>query len=678
MLSSSSAGSSDAVPSLETPRATTGGLRGGGGRGNPVQLPGDFLVLPESVRRRREAPVRAVPVVDAKLPLLEEEEFKEEPLGGEESPSRQKPREEASSLPISCAEKTLAVMEGALFRARIKSSEDEGLGVTVKSTSDGRFVVHALPSATGERGRAEAAGIRVGDLVVGAYDELFDAKATLAELVERIKRAQAERMDVILVLKRGSASKARQNEMASILLAHGVIDDGQASVLTSMMSHLEARLEDWDARGDLLAGTDRCANKRRRRRRQAQQDEADVGARMGRWDKQSSSSSKRRGIRPALCVRILGTDYVEDHTVYVIWVLDVLAGAEWRVQRRFREFFELHDRLVSLRPSMDKLDFPMRRPSIYETVHSVNDRRVRLERHLRRVAGMLFSSRLHEQSSAVALALEAFLEVPKRRASLELLERNPDVRLRQAVQVAVYQLLALPVFEKIVGDIVHALLAADFESGADLLLKMKAYIDHLQQCVFDGAAGLFRAVALRRQPRIPEDDLAAVASNAVRRQIETDIFVPLMDKLHALLAADIADLDATLHFKCQAARSRPQSFFGIPLHHISPSSWESAIYQLSNIGSYTLPCDKLDALLAAAKEIPQLFLAEHPGTSAHLGADDFLPIFIYVLVNSDIPNLAYLQRVLCTLCDPDKKLSETGYYVATFEAAVHHISELEL
>ena len=62
----------------------------------------------------------------------------------------------------------------------------------------------------------------------------------------------------------------------------------------------------------------------------------------------------------------------------------------------------------------------------------------------------------------------------------------------------------------------------------------------------------------------------------------------------------------------------------------------------------------------------------------HLGADDFLPIFIYVLVQADIPDLKYLQTVLCTLCDPDKRLSETGYYVATFEAAVQHIMDLDI
>ena len=64
--------------------------------------------------------------------------------------------------------------------------------------------------------------------------------------------------------------------------------------------------------------------------------------------------------------------------------------------------------------------------------------------------------------------------------------------------------------------------------------------------------------------------------------------------------------------KMGLAKKRPQIYYGIPIHHISPSSWESAIYHLSNIDSFTLPCDKLDALLAAAKEIPALYLQEHP------------------------------------------------------------------
>lgn len=70
---------------------------------------------------------------------------------------------------------------------------------------------------------------------------------------------------------------------------------------------------------------------------------------------------------------------------------------------------------------------------------------------------------------------------------------------------------------------------------------------------------------------------------------------------------------------------------------------------------------QLDALMAVAHDIPALHRKEHPGDGASgLGADDFLPIFIYVLVNSGVEGLAVQSVVLETLCDPKKMMGEAG------------------
>ncbi|ETI38337.1 hypothetical protein F443_15934 [Phytophthora nicotianae P1569] len=61
-----------------------------------------------------------------------------------------------------------------------------------------------------------------------------------------------------------------------------------------------------------------------------------------------------------------------------------------------------------------------------------------------------------------------------------------------------------------------------------------------------------------------------------------------------------------------------------------------------------------------------------------LSGDDFLPIFIYVIVHSDLEAPILTQVLLNRLCDPEKRRSESGYYLATFEAALHHILSLEL
>ena len=61
-----------------------------------------------------------------------------------------------------------------------------------------------------------------------------------------------------------------------------------------------------------------------------------------------------------------------------------------------------------------------------------------------------------------------------------------------------------------------------------------------------------------------------------------------------------------------------------------------------------------------------------------LSGDDFLPIFIYVIVQSELQAPILTQVLLNRLCDPEKRHNESGYYLATFEAALHHILSLEL
>ena len=61
-----------------------------------------------------------------------------------------------------------------------------------------------------------------------------------------------------------------------------------------------------------------------------------------------------------------------------------------------------------------------------------------------------------------------------------------------------------------------------------------------------------------------------------------------------------------------------------------------------------------------------------------LSGDDFLPIFIYVIVHSGLEAPILTQVLLNRLCDFEKRRSESGYYLATFEAALHHILSLEL
>lgn len=108
--------------------------------------------------------------------------------------------------------------------------------------------------------------------------------------------------------------------------------------------------------------------------------------------------------------------------------------------------------------------------------------------------------------------------------------------------------------------------------------------------------------------------------------------------------------------------------FKIPDSKLSPSGWRSVSAILNEgVGMSTLPCTKLRAILDAAKEIIHVFAEEHRSTSEEkeapeeqvtndksetdveettLGADDFLPILIYCVVQAEMERPCALCKAL--------------------------------
>lgn len=105
-----------------------------------------------------------------------------------------------------------------------------------------------------------------------------------------------------------------------------------------------------------------------------------------------------QGLRKALSVRVLGqVDPTEavggaqvdsndssnapvasgDSIPYIVWVMDVESGAEWRVRRTHSEFAELWEVCTGMRPSLARLDFPSCLPNVKETPGIIEARRPR-------------------------------------------------------------------------------------------------------------------------------------------------------------------------------------------------------------------------------------------------------------------------------------------------------------
>lgn len=211
-------------------------------------------------------------------------------------------------------------------------------------------------------------------------------------------------------------------------------------------------------------------------------------------------------------------------------------------------------------------------------------------------------------------------------------------------------------------------------------------------------------------------------SDAIRYEMEEKICVPLMPDLNTYLRTLVTHKEQQFRQRVFQLKGKPQSYFGIPIDKISLSSWRSVVDAIKEMDDAFLPLDKMRKLVHAAHMIHSLYNIERqiyrtsasgqqrrhsiatpvsqdtistdPNTPASpedhslkrhkseqedlLNGDDILPIFIYVIVHSELEAPIMTQVLLNRLSDPEKRRSETGYYLATYEAALHHILSREI
>jgi hypothetical protein len=177
---------------------------------------------------------------------------------------------------------------------------------------------------------------------------------------------------------------------------------------------------------------------------------------------------------------------------------------------------------------------------------------------------------------------------------------------------------------------------------------------------------------------VNQDELRSVIRAAMRKQVEIDIYLGCVGRMAYIMHETLKSLSQTFTMKITKLLPFPQSYYGIPVQHISPSSWSSVVTSFRAIVNYTLPFDKIEAILQVSKNLLTLFQQEHPNSEKPIGADELLPIFIYIVVQAQLPNLVIINHELQTLCDQDRVMSETGYYLATLQASISHILDANL
>ena len=339
-----------------------------------------------------------------------------------------------------------------------------------------------------------------------------------------------------------------------------------------------------------------------------------------------------------------------------------------------------------------------------------------LEEFLRELLGAIYTCEpLHPNLAEISLYVQSFLgvdsglaeeaipfsEETRFKSPSEIREDNARQLLKRSIQRYTWRVFLLHCMKAIVRDFVDAARARgpklqDIEAleaqgkstlkarAMDELGRIQLFLDHLVDLILDGCGHDLKRISERHEFNIIRKHFSdecyweRLMRESVREQVEIEVYVPLRAVVSRLLVNGWRHEDMEVLFKIKELRKRPQGLFRIPENHTSPSQWNSVARILKQgVGLSTLPSVKLRAIVEASREISRLHEREH-GDGVVLGADDFLPIFIFCVVQAEMERPCALCVLLRTLCDRSNRIGEIGYFLASFEAAIAHIQEIDL
>jgi len=433
-------------------------------------------------------------------------------------------------------------------------------------------------------------------------------------------------------------------------------------------------------------------------------------------------------VRQALGVHIVNTFVDKDRLAYTIYIVDVESKKEWYAPiRYFVDFEELRSATVRLNRAVEKLPFPtsswlfgIGQDEASLSFHIKDARIKQLEEFIRGLCNLVYTENVDNATCEIALFVQAFLgcdslerdenifdsqvSVPLTMVHLHIAGVNKAVDiLKESIQLYTYRLFLMPTFKtlivRFIGDIKRRASLIEEKKTVSLsssivekekiiveLVTVKHVFANILDLIQKGCIGDFKAMgAYHLQPTMNIEDLdnfiEPIVREAVQEQIEIEAYVPCRSIISSLLVHGWRYEDKAISFKIGYLKQQSQSYFKIKKETQSPSGWHSVITILDEgVGRSTLPCNKLNAIVGAGKEIGRLSILEHPSTSGHssLGADDFLPIFIYCVVNAGIDRPCALCALLKHLCNDLQQIGEVGYYLSSFEATIMYIHEMDL
>eukprot|EP01012_Entosiphon_sulcatum_P006242 TRINITY_DN12935_c0_g1_i1.p1 TRINITY_DN12935_c0_g1~~TRINITY_DN12935_c0_g1_i1.p1 ORF type:complete len:502 (+),score=98.92 TRINITY_DN12935_c0_g1_i1:121-1626(+) len=174
----------------------------------------------------------------------------------------------------------------------------------------------------------------------------------------------------------------------------------------------------------------------------------------------------------------------------------------------------------------------------------------------------------------------------------------------------------------------------------------------------------------------------AVVAEVVLQKI---VLKPLHRRLLALLASDpeLRQKEEQFQRNVRELKNKDIAFFGVSEEWAKGErfDWEIPLQELQNFTHADTPHDKIHYLNLCAKAILVTFnLSQEQGSKTRpLDAEQFLPVFVYVVVQSQLPLALPTGEYLWCLYDTEGDgSSEECYYLTVFSSALSYVVEIDL
>lgn len=191
-----------------------------------------------------------------------------------------------------------------------------------------------------------------------------------------------------------------------------------------------------------------------------------------------------------------------------------------------------------------------------------------------------------------------------------------------------------------------------------------------------------RGIGSMSKMELVDEDSLAIISFLTFSVVEESIYLPLKDAINQMLPSYNEGMDEALRRKVRQLKMRSQLEWNVPEQYVSPLGWSSAIFELTGLDRASTPSASITTLVRCCKAIyaefkhsvlPLLGKEKGGADQAYLGADDLVPIFVYVFCKAELKTPHKYKDLMWNLCHPDQLHGECGYYLTVFESAIEYV-----